>query len=424
MRQLLLTLSVLFATTVAVAQSQPQRSDITIKSKNLTDAEGNISAVVVSAYAGGKCIQEKTYDMEPALDADLHKYAGTITETDLNFDGYPDVDIDFGYMGGFSNNTWHEALLWDQSQHRFVEAEDYNIGEPTAVPEGKYIYNVLSDGPDHRVSSYYRWQGHKLVPYLSYVWAIESEDPIPDFHGVLNYPCHRFDAKLDGRIPVNIVLQRTPDDIVAGYIYYPRAKNPSPIMIAGRTMQYDGKLYYILHEYQPDGIITGHIYINTTLEADYGSPMEGTWTNPKTEKEMKMTDLSHSQNMPAWFTQSLLTPEDPGNIGREYSFQQWVQNYQSMMGGHITFRAAGKNKVHFECCNVLRNIAEGASDPDRPAVLHGNVFEYNDVNECGYAFRATFFPRFVFLDTISGNDTLDCFGMGASFNGIYIKIKQ
>ena len=73
MRQLLLTLSVLFATTVAVAQSQPQRSDITIKSKNLTDAEGNISAVVVSAYAGGKCIQEKTYDMEPALDADLHK---------------------------------------------------------------------------------------------------------------------------------------------------------------------------------------------------------------------------------------------------------------------------------------------------------------------------------------------------------------
>lgn len=424
MKQLLLSVLVLFTATMAVAQSQPQRSDFTIKSKKLTDAQNRVNAVVVGAYVGDKCLMEKTYDIEPAIEAEYAQYLGHINETDLNFDGYPDVDIYLGYYGGFANNTWHEALLWNQSRRCFEEAIDYNIGEPMTVPEGKYIYNVLSNGPDHRVSSYYRWHGRKLVQYFCHVWAIEGDDDTPNFEGLLNLPCYRFDAKLDGRIPVNIVFQRTYDNIVAGYIYYPRAKKPAPIMIAGSVQKYNDKLYYYLSEYQSDGIITGTISLTTPVEVQWDSPMEGTWTNPKTDQQMQMTDLSYSQDMPVWFTQSLLTPEDPGNIGREYSFQKWDQNYQSMMGGHITFRAAGKNKVHFECGNVRHNIAEGSSDPDRPAVLHDNVFEYKNVNECGYAFRATFFPRFVRLDTTSGNDTLDCFGMGASFDGVYIKIKQ
>ena len=73
---------------------------------------------------------------------------------------------------------------------------------------------------------------------------------------------------------------------------------------------------------------------------------------------------------------------------------------------------------------VRHNIAEGQSDPDRPALLRGNMFEYNDVNECGYGFRATFYTRFAFLETITGNESLGCFGMGASFDGVYIKVKQ
>jgi hypothetical protein len=94
------------------------------------------------------------------------------------------------------------------------------------------------------------------------------------------------------------------------------------------------------------------------------------------------------------------------------------------MGGHITFRAAGKNKVHFECGNVVRNIAEGRSDENRPAVLEGNTFEYRDVNGCGYGFRATFYPKFVVLKSITDGETLECFGAWSSFDGIYIKIKQ
>ena len=405
------------------AQGQYQREAFSFKSEKILNSEGEVSHVKVGAYVGKKLVMEKTYEMVPSLSVEMAEHIGSVSESDINFDGYPDVDIYLGYQGGFANNTRHEGLLWNQRHHTFVEAKGYGeIGEPMLVPEKKYIQTVLSAGPEHRVTTYYRWQDDWLQPYCSNTWAIEDDEYV-SFEGLLNYPCYRFDAKLDGRIAVNIVFQRTDDNILAGYIYYPKTKNPAPIMIAGSVAQYGDKLYYHLREYQPDGIITGVILLETPVVCDYFSKIEGSWTNPKTQKEMQMTDLKYSQEMPTWFTKSLLTPEDPGNIGREYSFQQWNPNYQDMMGGHITFRAAGKNKVHFECCNVRHNIAEGRSDDDRPAVLKDNVFEYND-SDCDYGFRATFFPRFVVLKTITDAPSYDCFGAGATFDGVYIKIKQ
>lgn len=241
-------------------------------------------------------------------------------------------------------------------------------------------------------------------------------------HERVELTMHRIDAKLDGRIPINIVWQQL-DDLLAGYIYYPKAKHPAPILIAGGVTTYDGKDYYYLKEYQDDGTITGIITL-TTNSGNASKVLEATWTNPKTDKEMSMSSIAYSHKTPTWFAQSPLIAEDPGNIGREYSFQKWDIMYGSMMGGHISFKAAGKNKVHFECCNARHNIAEGQSEQGRPAVLKGNTFEYRDVNECGYAFRATFFQRFVHLKTISDNESLGCFGSGAAFDGVYIKVKQ
>lgn len=230
---------------------------------------------------------------------------------------------------------------------------------------------------------------------------------------------YRFDTKLDGRIPVSIVFEKDRNNILGGYIYYPNAKNPAPILIAGTTATYDGAVNYFLREYQDDGTITGFIYLQMKNRTTTGS-----WTNPKTRQELPMKNLTSSREKPKWFTGSVLTPEDPGNIGKEYSFQEWHLGYESMMGGNITFRAAGKNKVHFECTNVRHNIAEGKSDQGRPAVLKGNKFEYRHVNECGYGFKATFYQRFVMLETITGNESLECFGAGAAFDGVYIKVKQ
>ncbi len=411
--------------TTLQAQKQYERSDFTFKTTKVKNANGEVAEVTLGTYVGDKLIKEYFYQLDATIPEDLAETIGDIYETDLNFDGYPDVDVYLGYWGGFANNTQHEGLLWDQQQHCFVQPEGYSgIGEPQLDSEKKYIFTVLSAGPDERVTTYYRWEGQKLQKYLENTWAIADDDDIISYDGLLNLPLQRFDAKLDGRIPITIAFQRNKDHTVAGYIYYPNVKKPAPILIAGTVSQYEGIDYYHLSEYQADGKISGVINLEHKAANRWDDKVEGTWTNPKTEKEFQITDVICSSEAPRWFTKSLLTPEDPGNIGREYSFQIWRQGYDSYMGGHITFRAAGKNKVYFDCGNVVNNIAEGSSENGRPAVLNGNVFEYQNVNECGYGFRATFYPKFVVLETITDAETLGCFGAHSAFDGIYLKVKQ
>ncbi len=412
------------AQSMQMSGSEIRRSDIMFERQLVRSEAGDITHVKVKAMAAGRFVQEFTFENIGATDANLEDSFGTITEIDLDFDGDKDVDIYLGYMGGFPNNTIHKALLWDAERHCFVEGSNYDdIGEPVVDAVHKCIMTVLSNGPEQRVTSYYRWQGTCLMPILSYVWDIEGEDYV-DYSDLLDYPCYRFDAQIDGHIPVTIVFQCNDDGMLAGYIYYTRVRNP--IIILGWTFRSGEIRYFQLEEYQSDGIITGSILLKCPEQdgevAFYDA--EGTWTHPKTEKEMKMTDLIFSHEMPKWFTRSLLTPEDPGRLGQYYSFHQWNSNLEEVLGGYLSLRAAGKDKVHFECCNILHNIAEGSSEKERPAVLDGNVFEYLHLNECDYGFKATFFPRFVVLETITSVNSLDCFGAGASFDGFYIKTKQ
>lgn len=223
-----------------------------------------------------------------------------------------------------------------------------------------------------------------------------------------------FEGTLDGKIPVRLAFEENADSIVAGAIYYPKAKKPAQILVVGNH-SYSG--IYNLSEYQEDGVITGTM--SFTAE---GGTMTGDWYNPRTEKIMAFTDM-HSIAFPKSFG-GKLTPEDPGKIGHEYKYSFYHTGYQDMMGGTVTFRAAGKNRVHFHVSNVPGNIAEGESEKGRPALLHGNEFEYYDVNECGYGFKAAFFPRFVVLTTLTDWDSTGCFGAFTTFEEIYIKVKD
>ena len=421
-----LLLAVLSVAVGAQAQGigKYKRNDFSFKSTKVKNAEGELTHVKVGAYVGNKLVDEFTIElggvpMETTADA-----VGTISETDLNNDGIPDVNIYLGYYGGHPNDVYYEALIWDSELGRFLQADGYKeLAEPMVDDQTHLIYTNLRDGPEKRVMDYYGWQRNKIRHLRSETFAIEDGGST-DFSGLLDFPCSRIDAKLDGRIPVIIVFQENNDDNAAGYIYYPKAKNPAPIMVAGYVTHGKDGDFYSLNEYQADGIITGTIVIQQQLVDGWDHQVTGTWTNPKTQKELKLADVKFSREMPDWFNKSLLAPEDPGNIGREYSFQRWRQGYDAYMGGHISFRAAGKNKVYFECGNVINNIAEGRSDDGRPAVLKGNRFEYREVNECHYGFSATFFPRFVILKTITDYETLGCFGAHSAFDGVYIKIKQ
>jgi hypothetical protein len=235
---------------------------------------------------------------------------------------------------------------------------------------------------------------------------------------------YSFEGTIGDNIPAKIKFAVNGDEIAVGEIYYPKAKNPAPILIVGEPTK-DGNYY--MKEYQSDGTITGIMFFKIegedTAAGAYIS--EGTWTNPRTEKSLPMKHFETNEEVVN--VTDYLDYEDPQNIGREYSYSIWNPNQKTMMGGHVTFRGAGKHKLHFEVCNVPNNIAEGKSEPGRPAVLGDytyDYFNYDNVNECGYGFSAHFFKKFVVLKTTTGYDTLGCFGMGVAFDGVYIKVKQ
>jgi hypothetical protein len=241
---------------------------------------------------------------------------------------------------------------------------------------------------------------------------------------------YSFVGMLGDKIPVRLKFVVNGDEIAVGEIYYPKTKNPAPILVVGAPSSDNG--WYYLKEYQSDGTITGTMYFKVEGEDHADGPYisEGTWTNPMTEKSLPMKNFTTNDDAltgPVDVT-AYLDYEDPQNIGREYSYTIWNPHYESMMGGYVTFRAAGKHKLHFEVSNCPSNMAEGSSDPDRPAVLGDytyNYFNYDNVNECGYSFSAHFFKKFVVLKSTSLEpEAFNCFGAGVAFDGVYIKVKQ
>ena len=239
---------------------------------------------------------------------------------------------------------------------------------------------------------------------------------------------YSFEGTLGDKIPVRLKFAVNGEEIAVGEIYYPKAKNPAPILVVGSPTNDEG--WYFLKEYQSDGTITGTMLFHI-VEEESENPYiaEGTWTNPRTEKSLPMKNFSTNDDALTGRIDvtDYLDYEDPQNIGREYAYSIWNPRYGSMMGGNVKFRGAGKYKLHFEVSNAPGNIAEGKSAPDRPAVLGESThdyFYYENVNECGYGFSAHFFKKFVVLKSTTKYETFGCFGMGVAFDGVYIKVKQ
>ncbi len=231
------------------------------------------------------------------------------------------------------------------------------------------------------------------------------------------------EGTLDDKIPVKLKFCVNADEIAVGEIYYPKAKNPAPILVVGSMSEESGRCS--LKEFAPDGTITGVMTFTIGSEGDDVILTNGIWTNPRTDKSFEMKNFH--PNGEFFDVTDYLDYEAPQNNGREYVYSLYNPRYGAMMGGTVKFRGAGKNKLHFEVCNSPGNIAEGKSDPSRPAVLGETThdyFYYENANECGYGFSAHFFKKFVVLKSVTGPDTYGCFGRGVTFEGVYMKVKQ
>lgn len=241
-----------------------------------------------------------------------------------------------------------------------------------------------------------------------------------------------FSGKMGGKISVIIAFDYHIDneERPSGYIYYPNAKNPAPILIVGNYMEEDNAFFF--NEYQPDGTISGTIFfkVDGFEYADGPYIAEGEWKNPKTGKSFSLKNM-HSYNYyhgisyaPDWFDHPIYKHADPAHIGKRYSYKTWHSGQNDYMGGHVSFRGAGKNKIHFDICNVPNNIAEGKSDPNRPAILQGSYFKYNNVNECGYGFECRIYEKYLVITSTTDPNTFDCFGAFTTFEAVYIKVED
>lgn len=244
---------------------------------------------------------------------------------------------------------------------------------------------------------------------------------------------YRFAGKMGGKVQVELCFERFSgggDNTVAGYIYYPQSQHPTPILIVGHV---DKANWFYMKEFLPDGKVTGTIRMKIIDGKTTSVPqiVEGEWESPKTGVIFSMTALTSPYNnektkifLPKWYDFPLQY-ESPDKIGREYSYDLLRNKGEMEKTGTAIYSGAGKNMIHFNITNIVNgDIADGKSDKGRPAVLNGSSFTYTNVNGCDYAFKATFFKKFVVIRTLPDSDGTGCFGARASFDGIYIKIKQ
>jgi len=115
-----------------------------------------------------------------------------------------------------------------------------------------------------------------------------------------------FKALLNGKIAVEVFFQTAyynGEWQTAGYIYYPKAKKPAPILIAENwgnedpiVSDEDNVFDRRFVEYQPDGEMTGIIYLTyAEVEGDF-QMLKGSWKNPTTGKVMSLSNFQEMRD--------------------------------------------------------------------------------------------------------------------------------
>ena len=166
-----------------------------------------------------------------------------------------------------------------------------------------------------------------------------------------------FKALLNGKYAVEVFFQTAHNDgdwQTAGYIYYPKAQNPAPILIAENwgnedpiVSDEDNVFDRRFVEYQPDGEMTGIIYLTyAEVEGDF-QMLKGSWKNPTTGKVMSLSNFQEMRELPSLWPGS---PEIFGAPNRDaWKFLYKLENKYDDSGDsewmdniHVTFEVNGE----------------------------------------------------------------------------------
>ena len=165
-----------------------------------------------------------------------------------------------------------------------------------------------------------------------------------------------FKAVMNGKYAVEVFFQTACTNgewQTAGYIYYPKAKSPAPILIVenwGNEKQIvsdeDNVFDCRFVEYQPDGETTGILYLTyAEVEGDF-QMLKGSWKNPTTGKVMHLSRFEEMRELPGWWPGA---PSVFGAPNRDaWKFLYKLENKYDKSGDsewmdniHVTFEVNG-----------------------------------------------------------------------------------
>ena len=105
---------------------------------------------------------------------------GVVMETDVNFDGHPDVLLFRGVLGAQGINFYD---CWISDGSRLVRCEGFEeIPNPYVDTESKLIWGHVRDGAAAYYDLLYRVEGTKVVQTeeTRYVYSEEAQDYVPE----------------------------------------------------------------------------------------------------------------------------------------------------------------------------------------------------------------------------------------------------
>lgn len=163
---------------------------------------------------------------------------------------------------------------------------------------------------------------------------------------------HTFKGTLNGKIAFELAFQQSQQNgepLCAGYIYYPNAKNPAPILIVGEYLDadpndpYTENLYHMaFKEYQPDGEMTGKIDLEFyEVEGDY-TFKKGTWTNPNNGRHFQMTNTQSVFEKVGWWPGTPTTLTSPSRKAYTYKHHFKKDEYDNLEEITVDLFADGK----------------------------------------------------------------------------------
>lgn len=211
---------------------------------------------------------------------------------------------------------------------------------------------------------------------------------------------------INHKIPV-FIHYSIEDDLITGQLFYLNTKSRQPITLIG-TIEEDSS--YRILEFGKDGNISGIISGKPKDEIFHGE-----WFSPETRKEFPL----HLGSKDTTFTPlSLEAPN--GDIDGIYHYQYSEEGSQ----GDMQVKRLGENTIAFSIFSVTdapaRNLAEV---PEDTVQLTGNSFIYTIPGSDGCQFKVRFYKDFSRV-TYTRGYCEGQFGMNATVDGIYLKVKK